>query len=111
MNSFEGAVCRLTGYLQFEQRQRGICVKKLLLALLIDVFLKCGRRLRVIAVQAVEDLVNVRRPLLAFVEGIAHFAPYHADQRCAYQLGLLSRLLSQIETLWVVMERAQEYVT
>lgn len=65
---------RKCGYecLQFQQRQTGIGVKELFLALLRDIFLECGRRLGIVSVEAVEDFLNVRRPLLALVKGLRH---------------------------------------
>ena len=58
--------------LQFEQRQASICVKELLLALLIDIFLKCGGGLGVVSIEAVEDFINVSGPLFALVKPLRH---------------------------------------
>lgn len=62
--------------LQFQKRQARIGVEELFLALLRDIFLECGRRLGIVAVEAVQDFVNVRRPLLALVEGLWHLGQW-----------------------------------
>jgi hypothetical protein len=79
VEKFSSSLCRVVctqgcweGISQFQERQRRIGIKELFFALLADIFLKGRRGLWVVSVQAVQDLVNVRRPLLALVEGVSH---------------------------------------
>lgn len=58
--------------LQLQQRQVGIAVICLVGALLCDIFLEDGRRLGVVSVQSIEDLVNIFRPLRRVIECDAH---------------------------------------
>lgn len=55
--------------LQFQERQVGIAVVRLVLALLRDILLENLRRLRIVSVEAVEDGVNVLGSLGTIVEG------------------------------------------
>ena len=57
---------------QFQKRQGGICVKELLLALQAHVVLKGGCGLGVVAVEAVEDFLDMLWSLFTFVEGLRH---------------------------------------
>ena len=56
-------------YSQFQQRQIGITVVRLVLALLGNIFLEDLRGLWIISVEAVEDGVDVFGPVGAVVEG------------------------------------------
>ena len=51
------------GNVQLEKGEVGIAVVRLALALLHDIVLEDTRRLRVVSVEAIEDLLNVIRPL------------------------------------------------
>jgi len=59
-------------YSQFEEGEVGIAVVCLVGALLGDVFLEYRRRLRVVAVESVQDGVDVLRPVGRVVECNAH---------------------------------------
>jgi hypothetical protein len=58
--------------LQLQQSEVGVAVVRLALALLHDIVLEDGRRLGVVAVQAIENLLHLLRPLRREVERGAH---------------------------------------
>lgn len=66
--------------LQFQQCEACICVEEFLFALLGDIFLEYCCRLGVVAIQTVEDLIDMRGPLFTLVEALRHFAGYLDDR-------------------------------
>lgn len=58
---------------QLQEGEVGVAVVRLALALLHDIVLEGARRLGVVAVEAIEDLLDVIRPFWREVEGGAHF--------------------------------------
>lgn len=60
------------GYVQLQQGEVGVAVVRLPLALGHHIVLEDARRLRVVAVQSIEDLVDVLGPVLGLVEGTRH---------------------------------------
>ena len=62
----------LAWYVQFEEGEVGIAVICLVLALLGNIFLEGGGGLWVVAVEAVQDGIDVLGPVRAVVEGDAH---------------------------------------
>lgn len=59
-------------YIQFQEREVRIAVICLSLALLCNVFLKNAGGLWVVSIEAIEDGVDVLRPVRAVVEGVDH---------------------------------------
>lgn len=57
---------------QLQQREVGVAVVRLVLALLHDIVLEDGRGFGVVPVEAVEDLLDVLRPFRRVIEGGAH---------------------------------------
>ena len=57
---------------QLEEGEVGVAVVRLALALLHHIVLEGGRRLRIVAVEAVENLLHVLRPIGREVKGGAH---------------------------------------
>ena len=57
---------------QLQQREVGVAVVCLVLALLHDIVLEDGGRFRVVPVESVEDLLDVLRPFRRVIEGGAH---------------------------------------
>jgi hypothetical protein len=62
----------VVGNVQLQEGQVGVAVVCLRLALLHDIVLEDLRRLGVVAVEAIEDLLDVFGPLRREVEGGAH---------------------------------------
>ena len=58
--------------IQFQQSEIGVAVVGLLLALLHHIVLENRSGLWVVSVEAIEDLLNVLRPVLCIIEGGAH---------------------------------------
>jgi hypothetical protein len=59
-------------YLQLQQGQARIYIEKLLFALLCDILLEDRRRFGIVSIEAIQDLVNVGRPLFASIKCLWH---------------------------------------
>jgi hypothetical protein len=59
-------------YVQLQKRQVGIAVVCLAFALLHDIVLEDGRRLGIVPVETIENLVDVLRPVRRVIEGTRH---------------------------------------